>query len=315
MTPMSTPNSWRDVLPVHPAADMFPVLGRDELLELGRDIAAKGLTSPVVLWSESTKHGDVVSVLDGRNRLDAMEAVGIEFGIDNETKCFGWAGCFRSGSPWSEGENLSPLGLVTGPCNPEEQTVTVIKADSGVDPYEFVLSANAHRRHLTTEQKRGLIDKILKTKAELSDRQIGKIAKADHKTVAAARTKLEGRGEIPHVAARKDTTGRAQPARKPKQRTLVTKGADRAVSRTTQKMKAQAIVDRLGIETSRWLHETINDDQKVLNALANLITADARVSLPAPLPVTVAPVPPAPTLADDLDLDIPDYLKRTAVAS
>jgi hypothetical protein len=82
------------------------------------------------------------------------------------------------------------------------------------DPYAIALSLNVHRRHLTTEQKRELIDKLLTAKPELSDRQIGKIAKADGKTVAARRTKKESRAEIPHVETRTDTKCRQQPATK-----------------------------------------------------------------------------------------------------
>jgi hypothetical protein len=39
----STPKSWRDVLPIHPAAAAYPPIGKDELSELGRDIKARGL--------------------------------------------------------------------------------------------------------------------------------------------------------------------------------------------------------------------------------------------------------------------------------
>jgi hypothetical protein len=82
------------------------------------------------------------------------------------------------------------------------------------DAYAFVLSANIHRRHLTAEQRRELIAKLLKAQPEKSDRQIGKIINADNKTVAAVREKLEAREEIPHVETRTDSKGRAQPAKK-----------------------------------------------------------------------------------------------------
>ena len=36
----------------------------------------------------------------------------------------------------------------------------------GIDPYDFVLTANLHRRHLTADQKRDLIVKVLKAKPE-----------------------------------------------------------------------------------------------------------------------------------------------------
>ena len=33
--------SWRDILPIHPAAALFPRMSRDELRELGEDILAE----------------------------------------------------------------------------------------------------------------------------------------------------------------------------------------------------------------------------------------------------------------------------------
>jgi hypothetical protein len=36
---------WRDHLPVHPAADLFPLMSESELRELGEDIKANGLFS------------------------------------------------------------------------------------------------------------------------------------------------------------------------------------------------------------------------------------------------------------------------------
>jgi hypothetical protein len=41
--------SWRDVLPVHPAADLFPMMSPDELKVLGEDIKRNGLEVPIVL--------------------------------------------------------------------------------------------------------------------------------------------------------------------------------------------------------------------------------------------------------------------------
>jgi ParB-like chromosome segregation protein Spo0J len=82
----------------------------------------------------------------------------------------------------------------------------------GSDPMAFVVSANLHRRHLTRAQKKKVIEKLLADKAEWSDRAIGTLAHADHKTVGARRAELEERGEIPRVERREDSKGRSYPA-------------------------------------------------------------------------------------------------------
>jgi hypothetical protein len=114
-------------------------------------------------------------VLDGRNRLDAMTRASLDIDIN---KHFEW------------------------------------RISTKTDPYEYVISANIHRRHLTAEQKRDLIGKLLKARPGSSNLQIAKQVKADDKTVASVRRELEGRSEIPNVEVRTDTKGRKQPAKK-----------------------------------------------------------------------------------------------------
>jgi hypothetical protein len=168
--------SWRDVLPVHPAADLFPLMTPDELKALGEDIKANGLRVPVVIWYlEET--GEAF-LLDGRNRLDAMELVGLD-----------------------TADHIRRDGLNEGYW-------------SKLDPYAFVLSANVHRRHLTAEQKRDVIAKLLKAKPELSDRQVAKTVKASPSTVGTVRQKLEAAGDVSKLDTRADTKGRKQPTKK-----------------------------------------------------------------------------------------------------
>ncbi len=62
--PIKPATSWRDVIKVHPAADLFPLMPEAELRELGEDIKKNGLTSPIVFFKEGTSY----SLLDGRNR-------------------------------------------------------------------------------------------------------------------------------------------------------------------------------------------------------------------------------------------------------
>jgi hypothetical protein len=185
-------SSWRDVLPVHPAAAMFPLLSETDpvaLKALGEDIRKNGLTSPIVLY------GDQPSLLDGRNRLDAMEAVGISLVCES--------GRF----------DRAALG---GACVND-----VIRRVVEGDPYEYVVSANLHRRHLTAKQKRQIVADLLKANPARSNNATAKLAKVDDKTVASVRTELETRSEIPNAKNRTDTTGRPQPARKPRAGTNV----------------------------------------------------------------------------------------------
>jgi hypothetical protein len=182
--------TWRDVLPIHPAAELFPAMSESELRELGEDIRKNGLQSPIVI------DGDDNRLIDGRNRLDAITLVGMEFE-------------FTHGKGQLKNKIIGIYSDDFG--TPESNSVRRV-FDFEVNPFDLVISANLHRRHLTAEQKRELIAKVLKAKPEASDRQIAKQVKADNKTVAKVRSKLEGREEIPHVETRTDTKGRQQPA-------------------------------------------------------------------------------------------------------
>jgi hypothetical protein len=185
--------SWRDILPVHPAAELFPMMPKDELRKLGEDIKANGLKSPVVIWSaegEIDKGRKRFFLLDGRNRLDAMELVGVQT-VANGKLC---------------------------PVRPENvqrrYSKAASRANSVADPYAYVISVNIQRRHLTTEERRELIANVLKAKPDASDLAIAKQTKTSDKTVAKVRKKMAARSEIPNVETRTDTKGRKQPAKK-----------------------------------------------------------------------------------------------------
>lgn len=75
---------------------------------------------------------------------------------------------------------------------------------------------NMARRHLTSEQKRGLIREQLKETPEQSDRQIAQALGVHHTTVSSQRRELEANGDVAKLATSTDTLGREQPrARKP----------------------------------------------------------------------------------------------------
>ena len=165
--------TWRDVLAIHPAANLFPLLSDQELAELGADIKAHGLQQRVVILASA--EGDML--LDGRNRLDAMERIGVPFNI---------------GDP------------------------KLVREVWNVDPFEYVIGANIRRRHLTSEQKRELIAKLLKLDAGKSDRQIANTVGVHNETVAAVRKKLVANGDVTESVTRTDSKGRHQPASKTK---------------------------------------------------------------------------------------------------
>jgi hypothetical protein len=95
-----------------------------------------------------------------------------------------------------------------------EEGFESLLTDEDADPYEYVISVNINRRHLTTAQKVELIAALLKAEPERSDRATAAIARVDHKTVAAKRQTLEAGGEIPHQEKRTGSDGKAQPAKK-----------------------------------------------------------------------------------------------------
>ncbi len=60
-----------DTPDVHPVAELFPMLGADDLAELAADIAERGLLHPIVLDADGR-------LLDGRNRLAARQYLGCQ---------------------------------------------------------------------------------------------------------------------------------------------------------------------------------------------------------------------------------------------
>jgi ParB-like nuclease domain len=111
----------------------------------------------------------------------------------------------------------------------------------------FIISRNIHRRHLTAEQKRDLIAKLIEVAPKKSDRAIAKQAKVDGKTVASVRREKEARAEIPHVETRTDTKGRKQPAKKGWSRERH-KGAPDSEAELREKLRA-AEVKIAGLES------------------------------------------------------------------
>jgi hypothetical protein len=67
----------------------------------------------------------------------------------------------------------------------------VFKPFEGDDPVTFVISANLHRRHLTTPQRKQVAAEILKRQPERSNRSVAAEVALDDKTIAQVRKDAE----------------------------------------------------------------------------------------------------------------------------
>ena len=127
--------SGRDLCRVHPCADVFPMLSDVELGALAEDIAANGLREPIVIWRAGADDSDqIISILDGRNRMEALARLGVRFRYSG----------------------LRPESRLEAEF-PDGHTETVFRWCLTTDPAAYVISANIRRRHLTKEQQAELI--------------------------------------------------------------------------------------------------------------------------------------------------------------
>jgi ParB-like nuclease domain len=180
--------NWRDVLDIHPAAELFPLMSKTDpaaLKELAEDIKKHGLRSPIALISRNGKK----LLIDGRNRLDALALAGFEViknGKLNED-IFGG----------KHGRGYYYNAKLCFDCTDAEIT-------------SLVISANIHRRHLSAEQKRKLIAELIKLHPEKSDRAHAADLKVDKNVVSRARKKVEATGAGAPVEKRTGRDGKAR---------------------------------------------------------------------------------------------------------
>jgi ParB-like chromosome segregation protein Spo0J len=90
---------------------------------------------------------------------------------------------------------------------------TELVESSDAAAQRYVISANIHRRHLSPDQRRDLLAKLIKIDPNKSNRQIADQANVSHHTVGAVREELEATGQIAQLQT---TTGADGKTRKRK---------------------------------------------------------------------------------------------------
>jgi ParB-like chromosome segregation protein Spo0J len=162
---------------------MFPLLEGKDFDDLVEDIKKNGLREKIDLYQGK--------IADGRNRYRALLRLGVDPSVEPDKY-------FRK---------AIYTHTIGGEIAPHEQN-----NDDRVRAY--IISRNIHRRHLTAEQKRDLIAKLLIADPGKSDRQVAKQTGVSNTHVGKLRKELEKSGDVSTVDTRTDTKGRKQPARK-----------------------------------------------------------------------------------------------------
>jgi hypothetical protein len=166
-------------LKVHPAATLFPLMEGEPFRELKDDIERHGLREPIVI-------DDDFQIVDGRNRARALAHLA----------SFGRV----------ELKGNGPGGLSEG------QWVSLDRND----PYDFVISMNLHRRHLTQKERRELAatlaerlkaEQRMKPKAEKVDatRKAAELTGVSRATVAREEAKQAGKPQPSSLVSVEDT--------------------------------------------------------------------------------------------------------------
>jgi hypothetical protein len=253
---------WRDILPVHPATELLPSISPEELKALADDIKASGLQFNILASEIDGK----LQLIDGRNRLDAMQQLGYRFEVLGGDFCF-----------------TSPSG--------REGKADLI--GDGADPYALALSLNVHRRHLTSEQKRAIIVRLLEAQPELSNRAIAAEVKVSPNTVRAVRSKSTDQFDQLAKTVGRDGRRRTTAPKKPKQQTVA------ALERKVRELVAAQ--PDLGVR------EIATKLQVASDFVQGVISASPARSLPAP-PDWVAPR--APVQSDGVQVEADGVVAR-----
>ena len=240
---------WRDVVAVHPAADIFPI-NEDEARAIGEDIKINGLRMPFTFYRAAEDEPWVL--LDGRLRATGLEMIGIEPFVDDN----GWPTVTILDEKWHDATDQQRAHYLTG---------------DEIDPVSFVMSMNVKRRHLTFEERGRYALELLKLDPTKSDRQIAKATGMSPTSAGKVRRKGETAGDVSTVDTSTDTAGRRQPRKKTAKKT-----AEPPVKTTPKTMTAsfdRVVSDRVDVWEKRILSNGYDINDAALNAILAKVEA------------------------------------------
>ena len=185
---MENPKFEQYEVKIHPLALVYPEMPRCDFEGLKQSIREYGLKDPIGLWEGR--------IIDGRHRYKALCELESEEAVEL---------LYRGGNWWFP----SPLG------NGNQTIFIGHNFDNEEQVKAFVTARNLHRRHLTPEQKRTLVEATLIANPERSNRQIATETKTSHTFVAKVREEGESAGTVATVATIVGKDGVQQPATKP----------------------------------------------------------------------------------------------------
>ena len=233
-------------LRLHHRAEEIPTMDPDQYDNLVDDIKIRGIQVPLdvlpmqdVAGRSAPRPDDAaeIVVLDGRHRLRAATALGIEEIEVREVQA-----AFEH--------------------HPDDDELCAIE-DCEAHQLEYMVKAATMRRHLTTGQRKELAAKLLAIEPQLSDRYVAREMHISPTTVGNVRRQAEEAGDVSRLDTRTDSTGREQPASKTDTKRLTI--PSRFGAAPPWKGQFTVWVRRSLPEQRKWLVEM---DEKIHEALA-----------------------------------------------
>jgi hypothetical protein len=136
----------------------------------------------------------------------------------------------------------------------------------------LAIELNLHRRQFSKDDVRNAVAQLLKNDPGQSDRAIAEKTKVDHKTVGAARRKLESTGEIPQLNGRRGQDGKVRETKTPTlpEKTQTCKNSENA----TPQPKKRAATNDDGVGLRDYISRATGTVEGTAEVLAEL-NADA----------------------------------------